>query len=471
MDKSANAQLAHWFQASGFTKPELARLVGDRAAAQGERQINPDESRVRRWLAGEVPRNPVPEILAELFSQRLGIALTPADLGLPGPDRPVLRSGLDLPWHPGTTTTAIDHLTRSSLMLSRSRPGDAAEVHQGVALLQPLQAWPYQAPGPLAPSPLPASGRVGMSEVTQIRQVTQMFREADNRLGGGLSRQAVVAQMQQVNALLDTCTYTEETGRALFCAVADLGSVAGWMSFDAGMHGTAQRIFVTALHAAVEGGDKALGAHILQCMARQMSHLGHVKDALDLVALAQYGARHQASQGTKAMLAALESRFRAITGDLSDSDMAAGAAETAFDRTRLTEEPPYMAFFDRAELCATLGVAHQIAARHSDGRERYRRAHLAISMITEARGHRPPDRVRSLAFDRIGLARTHLAVGELDGACEETRLALTIASTLSSVRLGDRLVELREETTPYAAEPGIRELREAVDAALASDPA
>lgn len=148
-----------------------------------------------------------------------------------------------------------------------------------------------------------------MSDVNAIRHLTGMFRDADNRHGGTLSRKAVIAQMQDANTLLNTATYTQQVGRALFAAVADLGSVAAWMAFDSGRHRTAQKIFIIALHATGEAGDKALGAHILQCMARQMSHLNHYDDALDLVALAQYGARHQATWATKSMLAALDARF------------------------------------------------------------------------------------------------------------------------------------------------------------------
>ncbi|MFD5616479.1 transcriptional regulator [Kitasatospora sp. NPDC127060] len=467
-----NAQLRHWFDLTGFGRKELARRVGDRAAAQGEPNVRPDESRVRRWLqAGEAPRSPVPEILAALFSERLGIPLAPADLGLPGPDRPVLRSGVDLPWHSGSTVTAIANLTRTDMMISSSSD-DAAEVMTGEALIRPLERWPYAEPTVLTPRAEPFTGRIGMNDVEGIRALTTMFREADNRLGGGVTRKAVVATMHDANALLDTATYTEDVGKQLFRAVADLGSVAGWMSFDAGKHGSAQRLFVVALHAATEGGDKALGAHILQCMARQMSHLDHIKDALDLLALAQYGSRHQAGPATKALLAALESRFRAIDGHLPESDAAAAAAETAFERTDPGDDvPDYLRWFDRSELCATLGIAHQIAARQSSGNERFRRAERSTAMITEAMSLRPAGRVRSTAFDHIGLARTHLAVGELDGAASQARTALDLLRTLTSARVGDRLTELRTETAPFATQSPIRELREQIDSVLAASTA
>ncbi|WP_435872051.1 transcriptional regulator [Kitasatospora griseola] len=468
-NSGGNTQLQHWFGLTGFARKELAGLVCDRAATQGEPNVRPDESRVRRWLlAGEIPRSPVPEIIADLFSERLGIPLTPADLGLPGPDRPVLRSGVDLPWHSASTTTAIANLTRTDMMLN-SNSDDAAVVLTGDALTRPLERWPYAEPSVLSPREQPFTGQVGRRDVDGIRELTAMFRDADNRLGGGMTRKAVVATMHDANALLSNATYTEDVGRLLFRAIADLGSVAGWMSFDAGRHGSAQRLFVVSLHAATEGGDKALGAHILQCMARQMSHLGRVKDALDLLALAQYGSRHQAGPATKALLAGLEARFRGIDGHLPESDAAAAVAEAAFERIGDYDSvPDYLRWFDRSELCATLGIAHQIAARQSSGDERLRRAERATAMLTEAMSLRPPGRRRSTAFDRIGLARTHLAIGELDGAAEQARTALSLLTTLTSARVGDRLTELREEMTPFAAHPPIRDLREEIDTALAA---
>ncbi|MEV5593764.1 hypothetical protein [Streptomyces sp. NPDC052496] len=251
----------------------------------------------------------MPQIIAQVLGARLALPLTPADVGLPGPLQPP-GHGTDLPWQHTATIAAIAHLTRSDLMLPHTRTSDdAAQIRAADALLEPLRRWPSAKPTSLPNAP--RTGRLGTAQVESIETLTAAFRDADNRHGGVLSRRAVVAQMSEINDLLATASYTEATGRRLFRAVADLGSVASWMSFDAGAHVSAQRLFVTAVHAASEGGDRQLGAHILQCMARQMSHLGHVEDALELIALAQYGARRHVSPGTRAVLAALHSRFSA----------------------------------------------------------------------------------------------------------------------------------------------------------------
>ncbi|MEU1628217.1 transcriptional regulator [Streptomyces sp. NPDC020096] len=454
LTRRPNELLAHWRARSGMSRVQLARAVADRARVRGLRGIHPDESRVRRWLAGEIPRDPVPVLITEVLSERLGLALTCADLGFPTPSHPVPNDGPDLPWQSTSTIDAIAYLTRSEVMLPHTRTSaDAVHVHCGDDLLGPLQMWPAAKPSALIerPGEHTVSGRIGTREVDGIRAITSMYRDADNRFGGMLSRRAVIAQMADATAMLDSCSYSEATGRALFSAVADLGSVAGWMSFDAGLHKTAQRLFITALHAANEGGDKALGAHILQCMARQMSHLGHYEEALELVQLAQYGARRQASPATRSMLAALEARFQAILGTLDDSERSAGQAEETFTRVLFADEPSYMAFFDEAELSATLGVAHQIAAKHDDdATRRARRAEKALSRLGTALSLRPEHRVRSQVFDHIGLARTHLTVGALDGALQETATAVSYIDTIGSKRVADRLIELHDEAEPFA---------------------
>lgn len=463
LNQQPNTLLEYWMKRCDLSNIQLARLVTDLAADRGVTGIATDESRVRAWLKGAVPRQPVPRLIAEGLSVRAGVDLRCVDIGLPGDAGPV--GGVRLPWTRTSALAAFSQIIRSEMMLPDTRTGpEAAQIHAGSDLLAPLQEWVLVASGgPDAPAGRAATGRrIGMSDVEGVRQVTTMFRDLDNRHGGVLSRTAVLAQTDTVLTMLKTGIYTEEVGRAMFAAAADLGSVAGWMSFDAGRHAAAQKTFVSALHAAAEARDQALGAHILQCMARQMSHLGHVEDALDLVALAQYGARRQMTPATASMLAALESRFQAILGRPVESDAAAGRAQDAFEQVEPGGEAPHMAFFDLAELTATLGIAHQIAAKHLDGLKRDARVRRSESLVRAALAARPEHRQRSQAFDHLGLARTHLVGGEVEGAAEETTRCLQLLGNVRSRRVGDRLGELHQEAAPFAdTRPG-QELREQI---------
>src|SRR5215813_2022739 len=78
-----NTRLADLFGLTGWSKGELARTVNRQAAAMGHPQLATDTSRVRRWIdLGEIPRDPVPTVLAALFTERLGRVVTIEDLGL-----------------------------------------------------------------------------------------------------------------------------------------------------------------------------------------------------------------------------------------------------------------------------------------------------------------------------------------------------------------------------------------------------
>ncbi|MDT0550432.1 hypothetical protein RND15_48545, partial [Streptomyces sp. DSM 41529] len=82
MTGEPNTRLSDLFGLAGWSKGELARMVNRQAAAMGHPQLATDTSRVRRWIdMGESPRDPVPEVLAALFTERLGRVVTIEDLG------------------------------------------------------------------------------------------------------------------------------------------------------------------------------------------------------------------------------------------------------------------------------------------------------------------------------------------------------------------------------------------------------
>jgi hypothetical protein len=449
-----NDWLTYWFERSGFNKSELAAQVTALAKRRDYRHVCPDASRVRGWLAGEQPRPPVPQLLADVFSLRLGITLTPDDLGLRaappagGRDRP--------PWVVTATVTNLIQLTRSDLMLGRRDvDDDAPELLTGHELLTDVQPWVTATPDPLPDRAEAPFGRIGMNEVAQIETVTQALRELDNLHGGGLAREAVIGHLSWAASLLEDAAYTDHVGRALFRAVADLAGVAGWMCFDVGLQTKALHYLRFALRAAKEAGDHNLGAHILNCMARQANHLKRPDDSLELVQLALYGARNTATPTMRAMLHSLEARAYAVTGQLADFTRAAGAAEDAFAHANPADDPVWITFFDQSEFYATIGMCHQIAAHTNPAH-----ATQSVDMVSRAIATRPAGRLRSLAFDHIGLARTHLIAGDLDGADAMGTTALNLLPSINSARVRDRLAELRAETQPFAHVPVIGALRE-----------
>jgi hypothetical protein len=80
-----NQYLSAWVDASGLSHGEIVRRVVAEAIRQGHRQVRPDTSRLRRWMEGEIPRAPVPQLLLSVLSDAVGEALDIRDLGFTPP--------------------------------------------------------------------------------------------------------------------------------------------------------------------------------------------------------------------------------------------------------------------------------------------------------------------------------------------------------------------------------------------------
>lgn len=449
-DKSANEQLASWFVRSGWSKGELARQVNRRARLLGAHHISTDTSRVRRWLDGEQPREPIPRILSELFSERFGRVVAVEDLGLRTTRRPAAVSGVDLPWTGPQTVALISEFSRSDLMLGRNGfLGSSLTVSAGPELIEPMQRW--LVPAPVGGTPSGAASerggrrpsRLSMPELLLLEQTTEMFRTWDAQWGGGLRRKAVVGQLHEVTDLLQE-SHPERISQRLFRITAELAELAGWMSYDVGLQPTAQKYFVLALHAAKEAGDRPFGSFVLSDMSRQMIHLGRAEDALELIHLAQYGSRDSATPRTQAMLYAMEARAYANMGKPGRCHRAARMAEDLFAEIGPADcDPDWIRFFSEAELYAENAHAYRDLAYVAGRSATY--ASLAQPVMERAvelfaqeavNGGGPQ---RSYALNLIGMATVHLLQQRPEECADLTGRAIDVARRLRSERVNTRI--------------------------------
>ncbi|HUZ55613.1 MAG TPA: hypothetical protein VMU94_24170 [Streptosporangiaceae bacterium] len=82
----------------------------------------------------------------------------------------------------------------------------------------------------------------------------QMFMTMDFQFGGGHARAALAQYyVNDVCPLLEG-RFTEEVGRRLFSAAAEVAQLLGWTAYDIGRHGLAQRYLIQALRLAPGGG-------------------------------------------------------------------------------------------------------------------------------------------------------------------------------------------------------------------------
>ncbi|KWW98273.1 hypothetical protein TH66_20385 [Carbonactinospora thermoautotrophica] len=325
-----------------------------------------------------------------------------------------------------------------------------AALALGPALTEPLEPWIAK------PAALPAiadrQGTVTEAEVHRIETATRALRSWDSRFRLGIRCKAVVGQLNEVAELLKE-PQPAALARRLFTVLAELAKIAASMSYDAGLHPTAQRYYVFALRASHQAGDRLFGANVLADMARQMLDLDRPAEALDLVRLALDGVGATAPGRVTAMLRTREAWAYATTRRIQAFHRAVGQAQEAFLQTG--PEPYWTSGFDAAELHGVIGARYRDLAQHDP-----KQAARAVEHIQRALELRSPRKLRNRAFDLIGLARAYLVLGEPEQACAVGREALTIADRIGSGRVYRRLADLHRESTRFKTNPTVAEFRD-----------
>ncbi|KOT59444.1 hypothetical protein ADK43_16610 [Streptomyces rimosus subsp. rimosus] len=462
---------------AGWSKGELARLVNRQAAAMGHPQLATDTSRVRRWIdTGETPRDPVPKVLAALFTERLGRVVTIEDLGFDRSGRAGRKQATDgLPWPPERTAAVLTEFTGMDLMLNRrGLVGAGAALAAGSALSSAMHDWLHTDPALAADAPRfddpfadhtidqigfdrYEAAPVGSQEIDALERSVEVFRAWDAARGGGLQRKAVVGQLNEVGGML-AYRHPDHLQRRLWGVAANLAVLAGWMSHDVGLEPTAQKYFVIAAHAAREGGDRPRAGEALSRAARQMVHLGRPDDALDLMKLAKSGSGGETLPRTRAMLYTIEAWAQAAKGQGQAMRRTLGEAEELFVSDRGDVPPPsWMQMFDEADLHGMQALAFRTLAEHDPKAARIAQVHAKQALRLRDAG-----RQRSTIFDYLSMASACFIGNDPEQADRYARLALVSIKENSSHRTWDRLREMYRLTNQYSDYAKIQDLREEI---------
>ncbi len=378
------------------------------------------------------------------------------------PEPPGERPADEVPWRPDVTVGLATHLTRSDLVMDRravTRALAGAAV-TGAALLDSLEGWLQ----PVGATAVPRRrGRLGERDIGELETTARAFRQWDHRYGGGLRRKAVVGQLSEVTSALDE-DQMPWVERRLYRVMAQLAGTAATMAWDTGLQRRAQEYYRLALRASHAGGDTVFGANVLAGMARQMLYRDRPQDALELVRLAQDGARDIAGPRVRAMLHTREAWALAAMGRTAAFQRATGQATEALAQADDAEEPHWIAYFDEAELAGVTGGRLLDLAR----RDPRQHADAAAGSIRHALAARGPEAGRSYALDWLGLAECHFLVGDITGAVEQTRHAVEAARGTQSNRVRTQLGDLYPYTVGHSASRGVREVRDSIRDLLSS---
>src|SRR5262249_2418686 len=113
--------------------------------------------------------------------------------------------------------------------------------------------------------------------------------------------------------------------------------------------------YILALRASKEAEDYAFGANILASMARQLLYMGRPDDALELIRLAEDGARGRAPGAVWSMLRTREAWAYAKLGRVQAFRRATGEAEEALADADRSNDPYWIRYLDEAELAGVTG--------------------------------------------------------------------------------------------------------------------
>ncbi|MFE2272126.1 sporulation protein [Streptomyces lavendulae] len=322
---------------------------------------------------------------------------------------------------------------------------------------QPPAASPAPATAPVPPAPsavLPDASpqRVGHSDVTKLREAAEDARRWDSKYGGGDWRSSMVPECLRVDAApLLLGSYSDEVGRALFGATAELTRLAGWMAFDTGQQEAAQRYYIQALRLARAAADVPLGGYVLASMSLQATYRDFPDEGVDLAQAAVERNRGLATARTMSFFRLVEARAHAKAGDSAAAGAALRAAEGWLERSRDGDpDPTWLGFYSYDRFAA-------------DAAECYRDLKLPrqVRRFTEQALSRPTEEyVRSHGLRLVVSAVAELESGNLDAACAAGTRAVEVAGRISSARTNEYVRDLLHRLEPYGDEPRVAELRE-----------
>jgi transcriptional regulator with XRE-family HTH domain len=301
---------------SGIGLDQLARLTGK------------SKGHLSRIERGERPVSPA---LVLAYERALGVRMSSIHERLRSQVIPAGRTDGDDP------------------MRRRNFLGNVMTIATGAATLSTLASRVTEL------DPLPPPARVGMAEVAEVEEATQLMADWDLRHGGRLAVEQGRSLLRWCMVLLNA-TMSPTTSRRLCSATSYLADRTAWASYDSGQHDLAIKLFQLGLHLATEAHDPNLRAQVLSDMANQQIFLRQPAAALALTAFAD--SDHGTLPEMRAALDAVTAEAYGALGHDREMRSQIGRAESSLVIERAAERPYWMgAFRNEATLHESAGNA------------------------------------------------------------------------------------------------------------------
>lgn len=433
-ERAPNARLLALIREAGWTYGATARAVCQVAAENGQRGLRTNASAVSHWVGGTRPSASTARFLAEALSRKLRRPLHLHELGLPSSRSPS-GEGEFLPPDP---VAAIARLGKADL---DRRTFLASSVYAISALALPLSySREIAQRGAHARS---RTATIGDGEVSAVRDVTTIFTRADELLGGGHGRSAVVEYLSTNVATYCSATFAHEADRrAMFGAAAELAYLVGWKAHDEGLAGLAQRYYLHSFQLAHESDPAAHTGYVLRILAHQALDLGRREYCIDLADAALSRARGHVDAETESLFWLTLARAQAANRSPRRAIAALDRAETLLTRAG-ADQPPNWASLGgppEARLASHSGKALTCLGDLPAAEKQFRRSAACWDAATHPRIH---------ALTLAELAEVQCDQGKVDEACATWSAALDGMAGIRSARTRDSIDSMRRRIAVF----------------------
>ena len=354
----------------------------------------------------------------------------------------------------GSSDTALSYAASLSTTLMTVAELGRQDVHRRSFLLTSSYLVAALAPSSrdwlvasLEAADVDAARTVSHEHVDAIRRTFTEFQQQDVIGGGGHEvRRTVAAYLTDVVLPLVAQPQSPSVQQALYEVASEQTYLAGWMAFDSGAMGLAQRYLIQALRLAQASGNRVLGAHVLAGMSDQATQLGFPEEGLSLAQAGRHGLRGLHAPAAMTDLLVLEARAYAAMGNAMSAVHAIDETEQMFDRINPANEAEWARFIDEAY------ITGEIANSLRDLRDSANAQRFSAQSIAACRRQ---GRARRASLSYAALAASHAQSGELEAAASAASRSLELASGVPSIRCTIALADVRGRLAPHASNSAV----------------
>ncbi|WP_280315495.1 helix-turn-helix domain-containing protein [Nocardia abscessus] len=297
-----------------------------------------------------------------------------------------------------------------------------------------------------------AGVRIGAGDVAEIHATVNQIHELDLLVGGDRLCRVAANEVRYVGQLLDNGAYTNDVGRALTSAAAEMMTAAGWVHYDAGRLETARRYYADAAQAATAAGDGIAVAHALGNASSLLTELNGgtpagTRQAVQYAQTASRAAMRHGGPKLRSLMAIREADALGMqdpSGNKSAVTDALNRAHRAYESTRGFD--PQWVYLPDALLSGMTGMMQMYLGEHKAASEQIRAA-IKGSAIWP----------REQAEWYVLLGRNLIHAGEIAEGCQVLTDHFDRISQIASTRVHRKLDGIAAAVRPHGRVPEVRE--------------